>query len=398
MHIDKDLVAALATPLVLAILVEGESYGYAILKRVSELSGGELSGPTGCSTRCSTVWNGSATCRPSGVVAGGRRRKYYVITRTAGSARRPAAAVGSREPRAERRLAGRRAVGCSRGGMRRRYVEPQIGEWRAFVAGRRRQRPRRRRAGGSPARADRRPQRGRPRDDEAFLIAVRRMGDVDAVPRVRARAQRSAVEAARPRGDRRAGAASPAADRCLGFAAVAAVASRSRGSLPTSPTRTELVRAQRQPVRAAVARRVLRGPAEARLARMGADGGAVRAAAVVVNVYPFEPTRAPNPRRDPPAGRAVVRGRLRVHRRQAPILRPADGLRPLHRRVGHLLRAHRAGRRRADGADRGHPRARRHRPRLIGAWVLPSARRAPSSWPRGSSRRSNASSRTSRRC
>ena len=42
MRIDKDLVAASATPLVLAILAEGESYGYAILKRVRELSGGEL--------------------------------------------------------------------------------------------------------------------------------------------------------------------------------------------------------------------------------------------------------------------------------------------------------------------------------------------------------------------
>ena len=50
MHIDKDLVAASATPLVLAILAEGESYGYAILKRVRELSGGSSNGPTGCST------------------------------------------------------------------------------------------------------------------------------------------------------------------------------------------------------------------------------------------------------------------------------------------------------------------------------------------------------------
>jgi DNA-binding PadR family transcriptional regulator len=41
-HIDKDLVAASATPLVLAILAEGESYGYAVLKRVRELSEGEL--------------------------------------------------------------------------------------------------------------------------------------------------------------------------------------------------------------------------------------------------------------------------------------------------------------------------------------------------------------------
>jgi DNA-binding PadR family transcriptional regulator len=41
-HIDKDLVAASATPLVLAILAEGETYGYALLKRVRELSDGEL--------------------------------------------------------------------------------------------------------------------------------------------------------------------------------------------------------------------------------------------------------------------------------------------------------------------------------------------------------------------
>ena len=43
MRIGKDLVAAAATPLVLGILAEGESYGYAILQRVSELSDGELS-------------------------------------------------------------------------------------------------------------------------------------------------------------------------------------------------------------------------------------------------------------------------------------------------------------------------------------------------------------------
>ena len=42
MNIDKDLVAASATPLVLAILAESESYGYAILKRVREISDGEL--------------------------------------------------------------------------------------------------------------------------------------------------------------------------------------------------------------------------------------------------------------------------------------------------------------------------------------------------------------------
>ena len=42
MKIGKDLVAAAATPMVLGILAEGESYGYAILQRVGELSDGEL--------------------------------------------------------------------------------------------------------------------------------------------------------------------------------------------------------------------------------------------------------------------------------------------------------------------------------------------------------------------
>ena len=42
MDISKDLIAASATPLVLTILSQGESYGYAIIKRVHELSGGNM--------------------------------------------------------------------------------------------------------------------------------------------------------------------------------------------------------------------------------------------------------------------------------------------------------------------------------------------------------------------
>src|SRR6202161_3431425 len=41
-RISKDLVAATATPLLLAILHKGPSYGYAIIQTVRELSGGEL--------------------------------------------------------------------------------------------------------------------------------------------------------------------------------------------------------------------------------------------------------------------------------------------------------------------------------------------------------------------
>jgi PadR family transcriptional regulator PadR len=40
--ISKDLVAASATPLILTILSRGDSYGYAIIQRVKELSGGQL--------------------------------------------------------------------------------------------------------------------------------------------------------------------------------------------------------------------------------------------------------------------------------------------------------------------------------------------------------------------
>lgn len=42
MYISKDLIAASATPLILAILKENDSYGYAIIKRVKEMSESEL--------------------------------------------------------------------------------------------------------------------------------------------------------------------------------------------------------------------------------------------------------------------------------------------------------------------------------------------------------------------
>ena len=42
MKLTKDLVAASAVPLILALLEEGENYGYAIIRRVRELSGGAI--------------------------------------------------------------------------------------------------------------------------------------------------------------------------------------------------------------------------------------------------------------------------------------------------------------------------------------------------------------------
>ena len=40
--VSKELIAASTRPLVLAVLSKGESYGYAIILRVRDLSGGEL--------------------------------------------------------------------------------------------------------------------------------------------------------------------------------------------------------------------------------------------------------------------------------------------------------------------------------------------------------------------
>ncbi len=81
MNINKDLVAASATPLVLAILAEGESYGYAILKRVRELSGGELEWTDGMLYpllhRLSRLGYVTTEWRTP---PEGRRRRYYAIT------------------------------------------------------------------------------------------------------------------------------------------------------------------------------------------------------------------------------------------------------------------------------------------------------------------------------
>lgn len=81
MEIGKDLVAASSVPLVLAILTEGESYGYAILKRVEELSGGKLRWTDGMlypvlhrlerQGWIASRWKTAET---------GRRRRYYRLT------------------------------------------------------------------------------------------------------------------------------------------------------------------------------------------------------------------------------------------------------------------------------------------------------------------------------
>jgi DNA-binding PadR family transcriptional regulator len=81
MAISKDLVAASATPLILSILAEGESYGYAIIRRVRDLSDGEMAWTDGMlypvlhrleqQRWVVTQWRKAES---------GRRRKYYRIT------------------------------------------------------------------------------------------------------------------------------------------------------------------------------------------------------------------------------------------------------------------------------------------------------------------------------
>ena len=85
MELSKDLVAASATPLVLSILKEGDSYGYAIIKRVKELSEEEMHWTDGMlypvlhrlekKGYIRSYWQKSQN---------GRRRKYYSLTRDGG--------------------------------------------------------------------------------------------------------------------------------------------------------------------------------------------------------------------------------------------------------------------------------------------------------------------------
>jgi len=77
----KDLVAACAQPIVLAILARGESYGYAILAEVRRASGGKLDWTDGM------LYPALRRMEQRGLVRShwaeseeGRRRRYYRIT------------------------------------------------------------------------------------------------------------------------------------------------------------------------------------------------------------------------------------------------------------------------------------------------------------------------------
>lgn len=81
MQFNKDLIAASSTPLVLAILAEADSYGYAIIQRVRELSGGRLEWTDGMLYpvlhRLERLGHVKARWE---IAESGRRRKYYRLT------------------------------------------------------------------------------------------------------------------------------------------------------------------------------------------------------------------------------------------------------------------------------------------------------------------------------
>jgi PadR family transcriptional regulator, regulatory protein PadR len=80
--VTKDLVAASATPMVLGILAESDSYGYAILRRINELSDGELDWTEGLLYPLLHRLERLGFVEASWQSVAGRRRKYYRITKS----------------------------------------------------------------------------------------------------------------------------------------------------------------------------------------------------------------------------------------------------------------------------------------------------------------------------
>ena len=83
--VSKDLVAASSRPLVLSILVRGESYGYAILQEVKRLSRGELEWTDGMLYPVLHRLERDGLVRARWVTGeNGRRRKVYRVSASGG--------------------------------------------------------------------------------------------------------------------------------------------------------------------------------------------------------------------------------------------------------------------------------------------------------------------------
>ena len=89
MWISKDLVAASAGAVVLSILSRGESYGYAIIQRVRELSDGQMAWTDGMLYPVLHRLERQGLIRSRWVTSErGRKRKYYRLRERGGTALR----------------------------------------------------------------------------------------------------------------------------------------------------------------------------------------------------------------------------------------------------------------------------------------------------------------------
>jgi PadR family transcriptional regulator, regulatory protein PadR len=80
MRLRKELVAASSVPLVLSILSEGDSYGYAIIRRVIEMSGGKTEWADGMIYPVLHWLENGGMARSRWTRSGsGRRRRYYSL-------------------------------------------------------------------------------------------------------------------------------------------------------------------------------------------------------------------------------------------------------------------------------------------------------------------------------
>ena len=79
--ISKALVAASTKPMILSILMSGENYGYQIIQRVKELSGGMLEWSDGMLYPVLHRLEKDRFIRSRWKISDGRRlRKYYMLT------------------------------------------------------------------------------------------------------------------------------------------------------------------------------------------------------------------------------------------------------------------------------------------------------------------------------
>ena len=409
MHIDKDLVAASATPLVLGILADGESYGYAILKRVRRA----VRRTDGVDRRHALPAPSpvGATGSRQGVLGHGRVRAQAQDLRThpigPRRARRAPAAVGGRRRGSRAGVAGPHADGTGVRTMTDDVTEldDQISQWRHYIQ---------RSQTIAPADVAEMEDhlRGQIEDltgtglaaDEAFLIAVKRMGTVDEISREFARehAERLWKQLVLTGAN---GTASPGIGRnllvALGFAIAAAVALKSAVTwLEGEDFGRNLALIVLPFVTGYLAwtRRLSLGDRrrwrDVCGRRPGHEPLPVALDAVRTGIHHRDPGR--DARADP----AVAHRRRRVRRRTMAVACPTHGLHPVHRRMGCLPGATGARRHRRDRPDhrlvhdaRSH---RRGHDRVRGS--SRSVPPAPPSSPHGWWRRSRPSSRTSPRC